>query len=127
MGVILLEPNDTLRDIKSLNGGHLSYHDQYEEVGNYLYRISLREILKSSWSLYLERVYCKGFNDPYKVPFKFDEWIKEKATLDKLGSEGLRAHNLLAIYVEKNGDISSTVDKTDFDIYRRPKNPFEFE
>jgi SAM-dependent methyltransferase len=88
-GIILIEPNDC-------------FSDQYEEVGNYVYRISLREIQKAAWSLYLNQILVKGFNDPYTTPLVFDEWLEEKKKLDQLGDSNVRQFNLLCLYINKN-------------------------
>jgi SAM-dependent methyltransferase len=126
LGVILIEPYDCCKE------GSLkpyididSFSDQYEEVGNYKYQISLREILKASWSLYLENVLVVGFNDPYSTPFKYDKWFEDKAKLDHLGDTGVRQFNLITIFVEKEKGILDLNEMKSFNIYKRPLNPFE--
>lgn len=126
LGVILIEPYDVFygeKNLPYLSGG--DYSDQYEEVGNYLYRISLREIIKSAWSLYLDKVVAIGFNDPYGGNFQFDQWVKDKEQLDLLGLNGHRQFNLMSIFVEKvNNNIDYELALPSFREYRRPVNSF---
>ena len=124
-GVILIEPNDCAVDLNINPYVQAdSFSDQYEEVGNYKYQISLREILKSSWALYLDTVLAMGFNDPYLTPFVFDDWIIKKNELDDLGNLGLRQFNLMTIFVEKEKGCLDLKGLEGFKIYMRPKNPF---
>ena len=68
-----------------------------------------------------------GFNDPYKPPFSYDEWITEKNSLDQLGKNGDRQFNLMTIFVEKELNSLDTDDITGFEIYTRPLNPYMVE
>lgn len=124
-GIILIEPNDCFNGQVSPQLTTDGYADHYEDVGNYKYQISVREILKSCWSLYIDRAFVKGFNDPYTNNFNFSEWMLEKQKLDELGDNGKRQFNLVTIYVEKN-DIGIDTSELEnyYTIYTRPKNPF---
>jgi SAM-dependent methyltransferase len=125
LGVILIEPYDWHKG--SGADPYISannFNDQYEAVGNYKYQISLREILKACWSLYLDKVVACGFNDPYSVPFIFEEWLKRKKELDALGEIGTREFNLMTIFVEKELNSLDPNAINGFKIYTRPPNPF---
>ena len=125
-GVILIEPNDCFRGKSTTVYPEAdSYSDQYEEVGNYLYQISPREILKACWSLFLEKVIVKGFNDPYETPFAYESWLVRKKQLDELGRDGLRQFNLMTIFVEKQRDSLDLNLIEGFKIYNRPNNPYD--
>ena len=126
LGVLLIEPNDALIGSPSLQPyvNVDSYSNSYEEVGNFLYRISLREILKSAWSLYLNTVIAKGFNDPYRDGYTFSEWEQERCGLDIQGENGSREFNLMTIFVEKKLDVIDLSLLNGYKIYSRPKNPY---
>jgi ubiquinone/menaquinone biosynthesis C-methylase UbiE len=124
-GVILIEPYDCFYDevqpYISLN----NYRDTYEEVGNYKYQISLREILKSAWSMYLNQVLVRGFNDPYQTPFNFQQWIEKKKLLDQQGDSSLRQFNLMAIFIIKDKSLKFNDGLSGFyKVYTRPLNKF---
>ena len=124
--VLLIEPNDVFCGT-GLKGAPFSssYNDEYEEVGNYKYQVSLREILKCAWALYLPMCAASGFNDPYKSPFNIDEWKEQKEVLDRLGAEGSRQFNLLAIAIYKQPFSQSALEgREGIHVYTRPLNPF---
>jgi hypothetical protein len=123
--ILLIEPYDVMHAPASPYPGDTTYCDDYEEVGNYKYQISLREVLKSAWSLYYPAVAAIGFNDPYAPGRSLDEWMIEKRKLDDLGDAGQRQFNLMCIAVYKPGfapdaeQLGSRVR-----LYKRPRNPF---
>jgi SAM-dependent methyltransferase len=124
-GIILIEPNDSTNAENKSYIGINDYQDGYEEVGNYVYRISLRECLKAAWSLYLPCVIAKGFNDPYKPNQTFEEWQKEKKHLDDMIDDDSRPPNLITIgiYKELNPEALNQIPKN-YKIYLRPANPY---
>lgn len=125
-GVILLEPYDFVHgDAKVPYPGPATFRDAYEPVGNYKYQISLREMLKAAWALYLDTVVVKGFNDPYKKGFTFDKWLEEKKELDRLGEEGKRQFNLMTVFVEKMSGRLGAGHLPGYKIYKRPANPHQ--
>ena len=125
-GVILIEPNDCFSgQPTSVYPEEENYSDKYEEVGNYLYQISPREILKACWPLFLEKVLVRGFSDPYETPFVYESWLVRKKVLDELGRDGLRQFNLMTIFVEKQRDSLDLNLVEGFKIYNRPKNPYD--
>lgn len=101
--ILLIEPYDEMYSPPSPIIEKSAFRDQYESVGNYKYQISLREILKSAWSLYYPAVAVIGFNDPYEPGRGFEQWLEEKTKLDLLGDAGVRQFNLMSIAIYKPG------------------------
>ena len=123
--VLLIEPNDvfTLSNANTIVSPE-HFCDHYEKVGNYKYNISPREIIKAAWALYYPACAAKGFNDPYKTPFDFDEWLVEKEKLDCLGRDGNRQYNLYAIAIYKKPFSHDKVfSDSRIKTYIRPLNP----
>lgn len=114
--VVLIEPHDTRRNgcDNFIEDG--DFLDSFEDVGNYKYQISLREILKTAWALRLPNVGVIGFNDPYRKPFNYAYWSEQKERLDSLGQEKKRAFNLLAICIYK--ETVTSIDGVQ--VYRIP-------
>lgn len=125
--ILLIEPNDFIRGDPSFPYLDEScYTDAYEKVGNYKYQISVREILKAAWSLYLPACYVIGFNDPWKTPFSIGEWISEKSRIDAMGMRGKRQFNLFAIAVFKHAAyVPSDQGEPGPKLFLRPANPFK--
>lgn len=124
-GVLLIEPYDCMHKPPSPFPVAGSFIDDYEPVGNYKYQISLREILKAAWALYLPAVAAVGFNDPYQPDRSVQEWLIEKAKLDILGDQGERQFNLMSIAIYKVGHephVDSLGDRTR--LFSRPRNSF---
>ena len=109
-GLILIEPNDAQHKY-STYPTEGSYYDNFEETKNYLYRFSLREILKIATSLHLRYVLTRGFNDPWREDFKFDEWVIERESLDSLGRENIRQFDLMATLVITDPGIVITPEE----------------
>lgn len=125
-GVIFIEPNDSSSSHSRSYVKDGDYHDSYEEVGNYVYRISLRECLKAAWSLFLPCVIAIGFNDPYQPEQSFEDWKAKKDELDKMIAGDVRPPNLITIGIYKKLDaglLNQIPD--DYQVYPRPKNIFE--
>jgi SAM-dependent methyltransferase len=123
--ILLIEPYDVMR----LNPAPLiddnTFCDQYEPVGNYKYQISLREIIKTAWSLYYPAVAAIGFNDPYDPSTEFEQWLVEKTKLDLLGDEGARQFNLMSIAIYKPGwNPEMAKLPLRVKLFVRPLNPF---
>lgn len=104
-GVLIIEPQD-VRDrianatvIRSYQAD--GYDDRFEAVGNYIYAISVREIMKAAWSLKLSTVAVRGFNDHF-VPDMTWQIFKDRVDyLNALGYSGERQFNLVAVIVFK--------------------------
>lgn len=115
--VVIIEPNDIRRNGIENFIDDDDFLDSFEDVGNYKYQVSLREILKTAWALRLPHVGVIGFNDPYKIPFVYTDWIETKSRLDELGKTKKRGFNLLAICIYKNPLI---LNSNKFKIYNLP-------
>jgi hypothetical protein len=122
--VALIEPSDCIMSSPTPYVEQGQYEDSYEEVGNYKYQLSLREILKASWSMGLPAVVAKGFNDPYEPNQAFKTWLNKKNELDALGDDGRRQFNLMAILIVKEPAIVNDINLNGGRLYPRPKNPY---
>lgn len=123
--ILLIEPYDVMHGIARPFPETHNFCDGYEEVGNYKYQISLREMLKVAWSLYYPAVAAVGFNDPYAPDRSVEEWLIEKAKLDAMGDAGERQFNLMTIAIYKPGYAPpAEALPARARLYRRPPNPF---
>lgn len=122
--VAIIEPYDCLPSSPSPYVEEGEYHDSYEEIGNYKYQLSLRELLKASWAMGLPGVAVKGFNDPYQPGQTIEDWLKKKEYLDQLGEAGKRQFNLMAIIIAKAQDSFDAIGESHSKIYERPLNPY---
>jgi SAM-dependent methyltransferase len=123
--VLLIEPNDVFNSNASTFADSDGYRDEYEKVGNYKYQISLRELLKVSWSLYYPAVAAVGLNDPYHPDLEIDDWFTEKQKLDLLGDQGKRQFNLMSVAIYKpNHEPLAHQLPARSRYYKRPINPF---
>jgi SAM-dependent methyltransferase len=104
--VLLIEPFDCSSAVPTPYVETGQYHDSYEEVGNYKYQLSLREILKCAWAMGLPAVSAVGLNDPYDPKQSFKEWLSKKEHLDDLGNCGQRQFNLMAVALYKNDQFA---------------------
>lgn len=106
-GIVLIEPNDTFltdnplaamaKGIKLWLSRVLLGKDtrhQYEESGNYVFRLSKREVEKVALGLNLRCVAFKGFNDAY-VPGVEREKLAEQGPLFRRVRFRIAATNLL--------------------------------
>jgi len=149
-GVILIEPNDRyinnsvtdvffrnfINLIKKLLGIKASRHD-FEDSGNYVFRISRREIEKVSLGLNYEVVAFIGINDAYIKGVEFEK-LSDKGPLlkkiraiifirDLLCKLRLIDYGLLASIIfkqEPSEDLLLTLKKAGFEIIRLPQNPY---
>jgi hypothetical protein len=108
-GVILIEPNDAQHKYSTYPTAD-SYYDNFEETKNYLYRFSVREVLKIATALHLRYVLTKGFNDPWRENFKFDEWMIERESLDSMGRENVRQFDLMSTLIITDPSILITTE-----------------
>jgi ubiquinone/menaquinone biosynthesis C-methylase UbiE len=123
--VVLIEPNDVQHSVPKPYLQEGDYTDRYEDVGNFVYQISAREVIKAAWSLYLPAVSIMGFNDPYDPAQDIKAWRKIKQELDSLGESGERQFNLLTIAVFKLLPDENCFNKEKGTrLFYRPKNPF---
>jgi SAM-dependent methyltransferase len=123
--VLLIEPFDVMEGSPVPFIPPCAYNDACESVGNYKYRLSLREILKSAWAMYLPAVAAVGLNDPYSPNRSMEEWLKEKEILDSLGQSGKRQFNLMCVVVYKSGYSPDNMALPAIArLYTRPRNPY---
>lgn len=150
IGVVLIEPNDQfafeslkplffrrLKDaFKRPLGKHLPRHS-FEEVGNYVYSISKREIEKLASGMCYRVVAFKGLNDYYEtgVEHAHAEWddlkyIKVRAKIrikNILCAMGVNIPNVLVAIILKEEpppSLIANLRKARFKIAHIEKNPY---
>lgn len=148
-GVVLIEPNDPLiphsglttcsrllkTTIKKLLGRRADHHD-FEEIGNYVYTLSQRELEKVVLGLGLFGVAFKGMNDYYLPGVEFEPAREESrlfrkirsriALYDRLCSFGISQYGLLGtvLLVSKPSDQVLTHLLADGFVFPAlPRNP----
>lgn len=128
-GVLIIEPQD-VQDPVATATVMSSYHadgyvDRFEAVGNYVYAISAREIMKAAWSLKLGTVAVRGFNDHF-VPDMTWQIFKDRVDyLNKLGYSGERQFNLVAIIVFKQTpsfELLENLKRSNFSVVTCPND-----
>jgi len=150
-GVILIEPNDGYinnkiseiffrnlkNSIKSLLQGKKSNRHSFEEIGNYIFNISRREIEKVALGLNYKIVAFKGINDAYFAGVEYEK-LTEKGPLQKklrlffsiadffcrLGV--MDYGNLAAIIFKKepSKELLRQLAKEGYEIIHLPDNPY---
>lgn len=136
--VILLEPQEKMEFVESFGFCKIENEDKisncYEKVGNFKYEVSVREICKSAWSLYLPHVIVKGFNDPYADFYtkdgkshneKWDKYKNDLKCLNLMGETNKRMFNLISCVILKNKLSENEREillKGNYKIYDRPIN-----
>jgi ubiquinone/menaquinone biosynthesis C-methylase UbiE len=150
MGVALIEPQDfqiprgggatlfrLLKDgVKRLLGRPAEGHD-FEEIGNFIYKISFREVEKVALGCGYPMVAFKGINDFYcrgleKVPLdknaKEFRLVRRKiAWFDFLCRLGINQHGLLCAVLFKHrpsDDCVTRMKAADFRVVELPANPW---
>ena len=125
-GAIIIEPNDAqhlLTNYPELE----NYYNDFESTRNYLYRLSLREIIKCATSLHLKYVIAKGFNDPWTPDFNYDNWKIERESLDYMGRMGTKQFDLMVILIitDPNFEIEKNdrrnLERENFKIFDLPQ------
>jgi ubiquinone/menaquinone biosynthesis C-methylase UbiE len=149
-GVVLIEPNDqniiylnrqiffnTIRNIiKKLFCKNNESYD-FEEVGNYIYSISIREMEKVAIGINLSMIAYKGINDHYVKGVEYEEAndnsllfkkIKRYILIkDILSNFGLINWRLLVIIIFKEKPTDSLISQLKLEGYKildLPKNPY---
>jgi ubiquinone/menaquinone biosynthesis C-methylase UbiE len=115
-----------------------SYANSWEEVGNYVYSISQREIEKVALGMGYASCAFKGLNDYYEKGVEFEtatensllfQKVKERiAHADHLCREALNsnAYNLLVAVIFKPSlgpDAVQVLERTGFVVRQLPRNP----
>lgn len=145
-GIVLIEPNDAftgknllrtfLRFIKRVLGKKIQRHS-YEEVGNYVYTISRREIEKVALGLNYKVIAFKGINDHYIVgaqKAKMSENSKIKSDVlktirqqDLFCKFRLTDYALLTAVILKqipSRELLENLENDGFEINILPNNPY---
>lgn len=148
--VVLIEPNDymvnqtwaeratdgLLSAVKRLLR-RASAAQEFEEAGNYVYRVSQREIEKAALGLGLRYVAFKGINDHYMAGVEHEKMAANGPLFRKVRSR-IRFKNVLCQFHLRQYDLLATVIfKVDIDdgmkaglaeqgyrVVELPKNPF---
>ena len=152
IGVVLIEPNDSIIDYKPLSfivplvknilgqKANMERHE-FEDVGNYCYRVSKREIEKFQLGMHRRYVAFKGINDYYEKGVEFIKMNtkknKEKRIIFKskffilvrnlLSKFGLVSDQLLASILFKEKPSKEIIEKLKFNGWEfkvLPKNPY---
>ena len=141
-GIIIIEPNDIgisfpalsfVRNILDrINTGLLKkiWKNQYsyEVVGNYVYKISLREFEKMAVGLDLPMIAYKGFNSAMGARWQSKQIQNIKRTIiDILCKLTLIPYQHLSIVVFKEIPDTKTIKNlksANYKIYNLPKNPY---
>lgn len=151
-GVILIEPNDNypspwlkLLKLKSKNiikrilGKTIYHHDHwnYEEIGNYIYSISVREIEKVALGLNFSTIAYCYFNDYYEpgvenekvdINSKLFKKVKSKIRYSDLYCKiGLKNYtHLICIIFKKEPDLKlkKELESSKFKVVDLPRNPY---
>ncbi|MGD2187584.1 MAG: class I SAM-dependent methyltransferase [Desulfobacterales bacterium] len=149
-GVILIEPNDqyiassfteilfrNMIDVfRGVFVGKVHKH-AFEECGNYLYRISRRELEKVALGMNYRIVGFKGISDYYQIGSEYEK-LSEKGRLynkiksriyllDALAKLNLRDYRILAAIIfkhEPSDALKQNLKKGEYDIINLPKNPY---
>jgi len=149
-GVFLIEPSDNhINDtvfkllfsrikltLKRLLGHGSSRHD-FESSGNYVFRISKREIEKVAMGLDYRTVAFKGINDAYFPGVEFEKQSENSPTKTKvkaliginnfLCNIGITNHGLLATIIFKkilSEKLQKKLISSGFDLVNLPENPY---
>lgn len=158
-GVILIEPNDSniltpskfnwnaifkhgkqvIKDMIKSKIGRKKYYDfgNYEDVGNYVYTTSEREIEKVALGLNFDMVSFKGMNDSYLDGVEFEEVHASSELLHKIrknireadrrSNSGLNVPGLLVSIIFKQTPSEKCINllnEQGFRCVELSKNPF---
>ena len=148
-GVVLIEPYDkyiTQTFFEAIIGGltdlinfilrkKKSRH-RFEEAGNYVYGVSIREMEKAALGMNLRTLAFKGINDYYEKGIEFEEsspnnklFNKVKRRIrfrDALTQLKVMPYSLLAIIIFKDAgsELKETLKKQGYTVIELPKNPY---
>jgi SAM-dependent methyltransferase len=125
--LLLIEPQDVQNPVVNatvVTSYHADfYHDSFEQVGNFKYTVSVREILKAAWSLKLKTVAVRGFNDHFVPDMTWDIFINRVNDLNGMGFRGERQFNLVALIVFKDEPDANLIDEMEqrnFTVFKCP-------
>lgn len=148
-GVLLIEPNDPeipdsvatrcsrlLKNVIKTVLGKPTHAHAFEELGNYVYAISRREIEKVALGIGLQVVAFKGVNDYYVPGVEFEPANESSALFRKVRSQiarydwlcnlGISQYGLLGAVILKDANDTRLMDalrRHGYDVVVLPKNP----
>tara|TARA_R110001599_G_scaffold351822_1_gene584798 strand:- start:133991 stop:134905 length:915 start_codon:yes stop_codon:yes gene_type:complete len=150
-GVILIEPSDHVLQGKLLDRAYAAarkfvggiakksatYSTDYEESGNYVYRISKREMEKIALGLNYPIIAFKGINDYFeegmiREPLHIGGPLLRRAKviiriMDILSKLRLRDYRLISVVFLKDGDNTSLVSSlldAGYEVKQLTRNPY---
>ena len=122
--------------LKRFLGGSYGNHD-FESSGNYVFRISKREMEKVALGLNFRTVAFRGLNDAYFSGVEFEKLADNGPTKKKvkaliglnnlLCKIGIANHGILAAVIFKNTPcitLQKKLKDSGFKIVHLPKNPY---
>jgi ubiquinone/menaquinone biosynthesis C-methylase UbiE len=148
-GVVLIEPNDPYihtdcvkaafanlkQFVKKILGIKVNKHT-YEEIGNYAFTISTREIEKVALGINLRTIAIKGINDFYLPGVEFEQLACKGPLFRKVRSIiyitnmlckiGLTHYGIIAIIIFKqppSDNLLRKISDAGFEIMQLPANP----
>ena len=149
-GILLMEPNDDFISDSFLTGfsrnvkivikrilGKIASKHSFEETGNFVFRVSQREMEKVAIGLDYRYIAVKGYNDIYLKGAECESLSangplqrKTKTMIrvaDLLCKLRLMTHTVLAIYIfkeEPSSQILQELTRSGFKVIDLPKNPY---
>lgn len=152
--VVITEPRDTSIDkeplallkefAKFLLGKQVVHGNGFEEIGNYIYGLSERELEKFQLGLNQQFVAFIGCNDVYVTGVEFvpmdatqtadvrirDSVLSKIASLDRLCKMGLKKSTLLTAILFKetpSQELIGKLERVGWQVRMLPKNPYRAE
>lgn len=125
--------------LRRLTGKTIPHHDEgnYEDIGNYVYSISVREFEKIALGLGLRYIAYKKFHDVFIQGVQHETLSDEAPILKKIKSElrknsfltrlGLSGKSQIQIVIFKTDPTKHEIEKftqRDFKFVHLPKNPY---
>lgn len=111
--------------------------DGFEPAGNYIYRVSFREIEKCAAALGLGAVAHKGFNDRYQEGVEYEPASPESkifhelkaaiAKTDALCEAGIMDYDMVTVIIFKKvpaENVRRALEQAGFLVRILPKNPY---
>lgn len=138
-GVVLIEPSDPCSSCRNPEAfwDIVMRWNKFEEIGNYIYFVSPREMIKVAMGLNLPTIAFKEFNDHYtegvhkeKASSDSELFQKVKEEIkkwDNLCNETHRPSTHLSVIIFKEAPNLETKEQLlaqDFKVIDLPKNPF---
>ena len=149
-GIVLIEPNDSyisekvsiviFRNLKNIIKKLLNKkteRNRFEQSGNYVYSMSMREMEKVALGLNLNVIAFKGLNDSYIKGVEYEKLTSDGPLNKKVQSNikkadllcrlGIKEFGLLVSIIFKNEpdlDLLKQLQDGDYQVKMLPKNPY---